>query len=212
MFVGTKKQAQGVVEEEAKRCGMFYVNERWMGGTLTNFKTLKKNIARLNEIEKMKEDGTFEKLPKKEVILLEREHRKLLRGLKGIRNMTALPSAVYIVDTVKEQTALREARRLNIPVVAIVDTNADPDEVDYPIPGNDDAIRSIKLITSIIAEAVIAGREISKPIEERTEVIAKPLEVEEAEVLSQEETLEETVLSTVFVPKEEEEEEKRIGF
>jgi len=211
LFVGTKKQAQEVVETEAKRCGMFYVNERWMGGTLTNFKTLKKNIARLNEIEKMKEDGTFEKLPKKEVILLEREHRKLLRGLKGIRSMTSLPSLVYIVDTVKEQTALREAKRLGIPVVAIVDTNADPDQVDFPIPGNDDAIRSIKLITSIMADAVIAGREVAKPTE-GGEIIAKPLEEEEVEVLSQEQELEETVLSTVFVPKEEEEEEKRIGF
>ncbi|HVN67648.1 MAG TPA: 30S ribosomal protein S2, partial [Candidatus Sulfotelmatobacter sp.] len=131
LFVGTKKQAQEAVEEEAKRCGMFYVNQRWMGGTLTNFKTLKKNIARLNEIEKMREDGTFEKLPKKEVILLEREHRKLMRGLGGIRQMVSLPSVVFIVDTVKEQTALKEARRLNIPVVAIADTNSDPDEVTY---------------------------------------------------------------------------------
>lgn len=211
LFVGTKKQAQEIVQEEAKRCGMFFVNQRWMGGTLTNFKTLKKNIARLNEIEKMREDGTFDKLPKKEVILLEREHRKLLRGLDGIRQMTSLPSAVFIVDTVKEQTALREARRLKIPVVAIVDTNADPDEVDYPIPGNDDAIRSIKLITSIIADAVIAGREKAKPLEERTVEIAAPLEEEAAEVLSQEGQLEETVLASVFIPKEEEEEE-RIGF
>lgn len=211
LFVGTKKQAQEAIEEEAKRCGMFFVNQRWMGGTLTNFKTLKKNIARLNEIEKMKEDGTFERLPKKEVILLEREHRKLIRGLGGIRLMTNLPSAVFIVDTQKEQTALKEARRLGIPVVAIVDTNADPDEVDYPIPGNDDAIRSIKLLTGLIAEAVIAGRELAKPVEERAEIIAAPLEVEEAETLSQEQQLEETVLAQVFVPKEEEE-EKRIGF
>lgn len=212
LFVGTKKQAQEVIEQEAKRCGMFYVNERWMGGTLTNFKTLKKNIARLNEIEKMKEDGTFEKLPKKEVILIEREHRKLMRGLGGIRQMTQLPAAVFIVDTQKEQTALREARRLNIPIVAIVDTNADPDEVDYPIPGNDDAIRSVKLLTSIIANAVLAGREAATAINsEEGEIIAAPLEVEEAETLSMEEHLEETIVTQVLVPKEEEE-DKRIGF
>ena len=142
LFIGTKKQAQEVIEEEAKRCNMFYVNQRWMGGTLTNFKTLKKNISRLNDIEKMKEDGTFEKLPKKEVILLEREHRKLIRGLGGIRQMTSLPSAIFVVDTIKEQTAIKEAKRLGVPVIAVVDTNSDPDEIDYPIPGNDDAIRS----------------------------------------------------------------------
>jgi small subunit ribosomal protein S2 len=211
LFVGTKKQAQEAVEEEAKRCGMFFANQRWMGGTLTNFKTLKKNIARMNDIEKMREDGTFAKLPKKEVIMLEREHRKLIRGLGGIRLMISLPAAVFIVDTKKEQTALKEATRLGIPIIAIVDTNADPDEVDYPIPGNDDAIRSIKLITSLIADAVIAGRELSKPIEERTIEIAVPLEVEEAEALHKEEQLEEAVLASILTPKEEEE-EKRIGF
>jgi len=211
LFVGTKKQAQEAIEEEAKRCGMFFVNQRWMGGTLTNFKTLKKNIARLIEIEKMKEDGTVEKLPKKEVIMLEREHRKLIRGLGGIRLMVALPAAVFIVDTKKEQTALKEARRLGIPIVAIVDTNADPDEVDYPIPGNDDAIRSIKLLTGIIAEAVIAGRELAKPAEERTVDIAVPLEVEVAEALTKEQQLEEDVLAAVKAPKETEE-EKRTGF
>jgi small subunit ribosomal protein S2 len=181
LFVGTKKQAQEAIEEEAKRCGMFFVNQRWIGGSLTNFKTLKKNIARMKDIEKMKEDGTFEKLPKKEVIKIEREYRKLVRGLSGIREMVSLPSAVFIVDSKKEQTALNEARRLKIPIVAIVDTNADPDEVDHPIPGNDDAIRAIKLLTSVIADAVVAGREISKPLEERTEEIAVPLEVKEEE-------------------------------
>jgi small subunit ribosomal protein S2 len=211
LFVGTKKQAMEAIEEEAKKCGMFYVNQRWMGGTLTNFKTLKKNIARLNDIEKMKEDGTYDLLPKKEVILLEREHRKLIRGLGGIRQMTSLPAAVFIVDILKEQTALKEARRLGIPIVAIVDTNTDPDEIDYPMPGNDDAIRSIKLLTSIVSAAVMAGREMAKPIEERTEEIAAPLEVEEAETLTMEEHLENTVLSQVIVPKEEEE-EKRVGF
>ncbi|MFH1386807.1 MAG: 30S ribosomal protein S2 [bacterium] len=214
LFVGTKKQAMEAVEEEAKRCGMFYVNQRWMGGTLTNFKTLKKNIARLNEIEKMKEDGTFERLPKKEVILLEREHRKLVRGLGGIRQMTSLPSAIFVIDTLKEQTAIKEAKRLNIPIVAIVDTNTDPDDVTYPMPGNDDAIRSIKLLTSIVASAVIAGRETAQAVEGAEggeEAIAAPLEVEEAEALTMEQQLEETVLSQVIVPKEEDE-EKRTGF
>jgi len=215
LFVGTKKQAMEAIEEEAKKCGMFFVNQRWMGGTLTNFKTLKKNIARLNEIEKMREDGTVEKLPKKEVIMLDREHKKLMRGLGGIRSMVSLPAAVFIVDTKKEQTALKEAVRLSIPVIAIVDTNADPDEVDYPIPGNDDAIRSIKLITSLIAQAVVAGREVAKPVEEgaeqTVEQIAVPLEVEAAEALSKEEQLEQAVLTSIITPKEEEE-EKRTGF
>ena len=212
LFVGTKKQAQEAVEEAAKRCGMFFVNQRWMGGTLTNFKTLKKNIARLNDIEKMKEDGTLEKLPKKEVILIEREHRKLVRGLGGIRQLTSLPAAVYIVDTKKEQTAVNEARKLGVPVIAIVDTNADPDEVDYPIPGNDDAIRAIKLVTGIIAEAVIAGREMAKPVEERSEEIAVPLEAvpEEAVALTEEQRIEE--LGLAKVKEKEEEKEKRIGF
>lgn len=210
LFVGTKKQAQESVEQEAKRCGMFFVNQRWMGGTLTNFKTLKKNIARLNQIEKMKEDGTFEKLPKKEVILIGREHRKLIRGLAGIRQMTQLPNAVFIIDTKKEQTALKEARKLGIPIVAIVDTNADPDEVDYPIPGNDDAIRAIQLLTRIIAEAVIAGREVSKPTEEMAaeEKEAAAEVPEEAEALSEEERLENLGLVKI----KEESEEKRIGF
>ena len=214
LFIGTKKQAQEAIEDEAKRCGMFFVNQRWMGGTLTNFKTLKKNIARLNEIEKMREDGTFELLPKKEVILIEREHRKLVRGLGGIRQMTSLPAAVFIVDTKKEQTAVNEARKLGIPIIAIVDTNADPDEVDLPLPGNDDAIRSIKLLTSIIADAVIAGREMAQPLEGKPEEIAVPLESEEApepeeaKVLSEEQRIEEAVLVKV----KEDEEEKRTGF
>ncbi|MBN2058720.1 MAG: 30S ribosomal protein S2 [Candidatus Saganbacteria bacterium] len=213
LFVGTKKQAQEAIEQEAQRCGMFFVNQRWMGGTLTNFKTLKKNIARLNDIEKMKEDGTFDLLPKKEVILIEREHRKLVRGLGGIRQMSNLPAIVFIVDTKKEQTAVNEARKLGIPIVAIVDTNADPDEVEYPIPGNDDAIRSIKLITRIAAEAVIAGREMSKPIEEgsegKAEDIAVPLEEEavpeEAQALSEEERIEQAGLIKI---KEENNEER----
>lgn len=218
LFVGTKKQAQEAVEEEAKRCGMFYVNQRWMGGTLTNFKTLKKNIARLNEIEKWKEDGTMEKLPKKEGILIDREHRKLVRGLGGIRTMTALPAVVFIIDTKREQTALNEALKLKIPVVAIVDTNADPEEVDYPIPGNDDAIRAIKLLTRLMAEAIITGREISKTTEEAAasggEEIAVPAEAaeevpEKAAALSEETRIEDAGLIKI---KEKTEEEKRTGF
>src|SRR3989338_6504017 len=210
LFIGTKKQAQEAVEEEAKRCGMFFVNQRWMGGTLTNFKTLKKNITRLNEIEKMKEDGAFDSLPKKEVILIEREHRKLVRGLGGIRQMTTLPTVVFIVDTKKEQTAVNEALKLGIPIVGIIDTNANPDEVDFPIPGNDDAIRSVKLLASIIAEAVIAGREISKPTEEKTEEIAVPLDtLEEAEAIEVEQIIEETVAPILI---KDEPEEKRTGF
>lgn len=210
LFIGTKKQAQEAVEEEARRCGMFFVNQRWMGGTLTNFKTLKKNITRLNEIEKMKEDGTFDKLPKKEVILIEREHRKLVRGLGGIRQMTTLPTVVFIVDTKKEQTAVNEALKLGIPIVGVIDTNADPDEVDYPIPGNDDAIRSVKLLASIIAEAVIAGREISKPAEEKTEEIAVPLDaLEAAEAIEVEQVIEETVAPILI---EDDSEVKRTGF
>jgi len=221
LFVGTKKQAMEAIEIEAQRCGMFFVNQRWMGGTLTNFKTLKKNIARLNEIEKMKEDGTAELLPKKEVILLEREHRKLVRGLGGIRQMDKPPSAVFIVDTQKEQTAVNEARKLKIPIVAIVDTNADPDEVDLPIPGNDDAIRSIKLLTGIIAEAVLAGREMTKAISDKAEEIAVPMEAaaettetaeptEEVKVLSEEERIENAGLAAVKT--EEAPKEKRVGF
>jgi len=218
LFVGTKKQAQEAVEEEAKRCGMFYVNQRWMGGTLTNFKTLKKNIARLNEIEKWKEDGTMEKLPKKEGILIDREHRKLVRGLGGIRTMTSLPAVVFIIDTKREQTALNEALKLKIPVVAIVDTNADPEEVDYPIPGNDDAIRAIKLLTRLMAEAIITGREISKTTEEAAasggEEIAVPAEAaeevpEKAAALSEETRIEDAGLIKI---KEKTEEEKRTGF
>jgi small subunit ribosomal protein S2 len=199
------------VEEAAKKCGLFYVNQRWLGGTLTNFKTIKKNIGRLNEIEKMKEDGTFEKLPKKEVIQIEREYHKLMRGLVGIRLMVNLPSVVFIIDTKKEQTALKEARKIGIPVVAIVDTNADPDEVDFPIPGNDDAIRSVKLLTNLIAEAVISGREVATSLEEGTEETAIPLEVvpEEAEALTEEERIE--AMGLIKIP-EVETEEKRIGF
>lgn len=159
LFVGTKKQAQEAVKTEAERCGMFYVNERWLGGTLTNFKTIKRRLDRLAELEKMEADGIMDKLPRKEVASLMREKTKLARFLGGIRGMIDLPGAVFVTDTRKDQNAVVEANKLEIPVIAIVDTNCDPDQIDYPIPGNDDAIRAIKLITSKIADAVIEARE-----------------------------------------------------
>ncbi len=160
LFVGTKKQAQEAIELEAKRCGMYYVNHRWLGGTLTNFKTLRKNIARLKDIEKQEASGIFERLPKKEVAGLLKEKAKIEKVLGGIRDMVALPTLIFVVDTKKETIAVKEARKIGIPVVGIVDTNCDPDEIDYPIAANDDAIRSVKLITSIIADAVLEGRQI----------------------------------------------------
>ena len=158
LFVGTKKQAQEVVADEATRAEMYYVNNRWLGGTLTNFKTVKASIERLKGIEKMATDGTFERLLKKEVLMLNKEGAKLERSLGGIKEMNRLPGAVFIIDPKKEHIAVAEANRLQIPVVAIVDTNCDPDMIDYVIPGNDDAIRSIKLFTANIAEACIEGR------------------------------------------------------
>ncbi|AEE91400.1 ribosomal protein S2 [Tepidanaerobacter acetatoxydans Re1] len=159
LFVGTKKQAQESIQEEAQRCGMFYVNQRWLGGMLTNFKTIRKRIDRLHELEKMEEDGLFEILPKKEVLNLLHEKERLEKNLGGIKDMTELPQAVFIVDPRKERIAIQEARKLQIPIIAIVDTNCDPDEVDYIIPGNDDAIRAVKLLTEKIADAVIEGRQ-----------------------------------------------------
>lgn len=158
LFVGTKKQAQEVVTQEAIRAGMFYVTQRWPGGLLTNFATVKKSINRLNEIERMKEDGTFEKLTKKEIARLEKELTKLKKNFSGIAAMERMPKAIFIVDTKKEDTAVKEALRLSIPIIGLIDSNCDPDLVDYPIPGNDDATKSIKLVTSIVADAVIEGR------------------------------------------------------
>ena len=158
LFVGTKKQAQEAVFEEANRCGMFYVNHRWLGGTLTNFATIRKSIARLKKLDEMKETGEYERLPKKEVLGLEREREKLEKALVGIKNMDRLPSAVFIIDPKKETIAVEEARRLAVSIVAIVDTNCDPTGIDYPIPGNDDAIRAVRLITSRMADAVNEGR------------------------------------------------------
>ena len=159
LFVGTKKQAQESIEAEAKRCGMFYVNNRWLGGTLTNFRTMQTRIKRLNDIDAMEKNGQFDVLPKKEVIKLCAEREKLLKNLGGIREMKKLPGALFIVDPRKERIAVAEARTLGIPIVAIVDTNCDPDEIDYVIPGNDDAIRAIRLIAATMANAVTEGRQ-----------------------------------------------------
>ena len=159
LFVGTKKQAQEAIKDEALRCGMFYVNERWLGGMLTNFNTIQTRIRRLRELEKMEEDGTFEKLPKKEVAQLNHEKEKLERFLGGIKDMKKKPGAMFSVDPRKERIAVAEAKRLHIPIVAIVDTNCDPDEIDYPIPGNDDAIRAVRLLCGKMADAVIEGNQ-----------------------------------------------------
>ncbi|MDD2579462.1 MAG: 30S ribosomal protein S2 [Eubacteriales bacterium] len=159
LFVGTKKQAQDSIREEAERCGMYFINNRWLGGTLTNYTTVKKRIARLMELEAMADNGTFDVLPKKEVAKLKLEQEKLDKNLGGIKTMSGLPSCVFVVDPRKEHIAVLEARRLNIPIVGIVDTNCDPDEVDYIIPGNDDAIRAVKLIAGKMADAVLEGRQ-----------------------------------------------------
>ncbi len=158
LFVGTKKQAQEVVHQEAVRCGMYYVTERWPGGLLTNFSTIKKSINRLKDIEKMREDGTFAKLTKKEVATLEKELGKLNKNFSGIVKMERMPRAIFIVDTKKEETAVREANRLNIPIIGLIDTNSNPDLVAFPIPGNDDATKSILTVTALICDAIIEGR------------------------------------------------------
>lgn len=157
LFVGTKKQAQEAVKDEAIRSNMYFVNQRWLGGTLTNFPTIQKRISRLLQLERMEEDGTFDVLPKKEVILLRKEMERLEKFLGGIKNMKQIPSAMFIIDPRKERIAVAEAHKLGIPIVAIVDTNCDPDEIDYVIPGNDDAIRAVKLLTNKMAEAVLEG-------------------------------------------------------
>ena len=159
LFVATKRQAQDVVSEEAQRCGMFYVNQRWLGGLLTNFATIQRSLGRLRDLEAMVTDGRYETLSKKEIARNEKEKRKLQKNLDGIRHMARLPDAIFIVDTKKEKIAVDEARKLKIPVLGIVDTNCDPDEVDYVIPGNDDALRSIRLFASKIADAIIGGRQ-----------------------------------------------------
>ena len=159
LFVGTKKQAQDSVKAEAERAGQFYVNQRWLGGILTNYKTISKRIKRISEIEKMEEDGLFEVLPKKEVVELKKEYDRLIKFLGGIRDMKSMPQALFVVDPRKERNAIAEARKLHIPIVGIVDTNCDPDEIDYVIPANDDAIRAVKLLTGKMADAILEGQQ-----------------------------------------------------
>ena len=158
LFVGTKRQAQDAIAEEAQRCGMYYVNERWLGGLLTNFTTIQRSLGRLRELEAMSTDGRYEALSKKEIARIEKEKRKLQKNLDGIRQMGRLPDALFVVDTRHEQIAVDEARKLKIPVIGIVDTNCDPDQVDFPVPGNDDALRAIRLFASRIADAILEGR------------------------------------------------------
>jgi small subunit ribosomal protein S2 len=165
LFVGTKRQAQDVIAEEAQRCGMFFVNERWLGGLLTNFATIQRSLGRLRDLEAMTTDGRYDTLSKKEIARNEKERRKLQKNLEGIRGMSRLPDAVFVVDTKKEKIAVDEARKLKIPVIGIVDTNCDPDEVDFVIPGNDDALRAIRLFASRIADAVISGRDMKQSVD-----------------------------------------------
>ena len=165
LFVGTKRQAKDVIAEEATRCEMFYVNERWLGGLLTNFATIQRSLGRLRDIEAMTTDGRYDTLSKKEIARNEKERKKLAKNLDGIRGMSRLPDAIFVVDTRKEQIAVDEARKLKIPVIGIVDTNCDPDEVDFVIPGNDDALRAIRLFASRIADAVISGRDMKQSVD-----------------------------------------------
>ncbi len=184
LFVCTKKQGQDIVKEEAERCGMFYINKRWLGGTITNFETIKKSIFKLKMLKKMEEEGIFEKLPKKEAMKLKRKKEKLEKYIGGIENMKRIPDALFIVDVVREENAVTEARKAGVPIVALVDTNADPDLIDYPIPANDDAIRAIRLLTSRIADAVLEGKMRREAIKlaEGEEAI-----IEEAEFVPEEE-------------------------
>ena len=209
LFVGTKKQAQEVIKQDAMRCGMYYVTERWPGGLLTNFSTIKKSINRLKDIEKMREDGTFAKLTKKEVAHLEKELGKLKKNFAGIVQMERMPKAIFIVDTKKEETAVREANKLSIPIIGLIDTNSDPDLITYPIPGNDDATKSISLVSSLLADTVIEGRKrflsylsqegvTLKPEEKKEELAPVILPEEEVKIKEIEEIVETTA------PQEEE--------
>ena len=205
LFVGTKKQAQDSISEEATRCDMFYVNRRWLGGMLTNFQTIKKSIDQLNKLEAMKNEDIYALLPKKEVLQLEKQRKRLEKSLGGIKNMDRLPGAVFVIDLKKERIAVSEARKLGIPSVGIVDSNCDPDEVDYIIPGNDDAIRAIRLFSSRIADAVIEGRQIYEKAlqEEQPEEEVEPGEAEPMEAVPAETTEEGPVADTPSEPKEE---------
>jgi small subunit ribosomal protein S2 len=213
LFVGTKKQAQEVIEEEAKRCNAFYINHRWLGGLLTNFQTIKKSIKRYKEIVQMEKDGIFESLTKKEIASLNKEREKLVKNLSGVIEMERLPGAIFIVDSKKEETAVLEAKRLNIPVVALIDTNCDPELIDYPVPGNDDAIKSIKLVTSFMAESILDGR---KRYDEVKAVMKKIKDkdaeaeagVEDASLIAPE--IEEEVIKKLAIDKEEAPKEKPV--
>ena len=193
LFVGTKKQAQECVKDAAIKSNMFYVDQRWLGGMLTNFKTIRKRIARLNKLEEMEQDGTFDVLPKKEVAALKNEMEKLEKNLGGIKNMTRMPGAMFVVDPKNERIAILEARKLNIPIIGLVDTNCNPEDVDYPIPGNDDAIRAVKLITDVMANAIIEGRQ-GEILEAEAEMVEETVATEEPtsieEVVAAEETAE----------------------
>ncbi len=211
LFVGTKKQAKDIIQEQAERCGAFYINERWLGGLLTNFQTVRKSIEKLKKLERMEAEGAFEILPKKEVVRLKKKKEKLEKYLKGIKNMEKIPDIIYVVDTVREELAVREAKKLGIPVVAIADTNCDPDLIDYPIPGNDDAIKAINLITTKIADAVLEGKSMREATVEETGEI----ESVEAEMLkkAEEEGVAEIKMSGVHganAPEKEEALEKAV--
>jgi small subunit ribosomal protein S2 len=212
LFVGTKKQAQEAVLEQAVRAGMYYVTERWPGGLLTNYATVKKSINRLREIEKMKEDGTFQKFTKKEIARLEKELYKLKKNFSGIAAMERMPGALFIVDAKKEETAVREARRLSIPIVGLIDTNCDPKLVDYPIPGNDDAAKSIRLIATLIADSIIAGRKkfLSYLSESGVAVDSEKEKAELPEVLPEEEKKIEEIEEIVETTTEAGEEDKSV--
>ena len=192
LFVGTKKQAQECMKEAAEKSGMYYVNQRWLGGMLTNFGTIRKRVERLNELETMQEDGTFDVLPKKEVILLKKEMQKLETNLGGIKDMDKLPGVIFLVDPKKERIAILEAKKLNIPTVGIVDTNCNPEDLDYPIPGNDDAIRAVKLIADVMANAVIEGKQgeslesVSEENEQSANASEEPTSMEEIAAKSEE--------------------------
>lgn len=205
LFIGTKKQAKDVIKEEALRCGVFYVTERWLGGELTNFATIKKSIKRLKEIQKMEEEGILQKLTKKEASRLSREQAKLNRNLEGVLEMAKLPATIYVVDSKKEEIAVAEANKLGIPVVGLVDTNCDPDKIDYPIPGNDDAIRSIKLITGIVADTILEGKKAYMEGKAAEEAKAEAAEEEERAVRVDEDAADEIKKKVLKGKKVEEE-------
>ena len=188
LFVGTKKQAQDCMKEAAEKSGMYYVNQRWLGGMLTNFETIQKRVQRLNELETMEQDGTFDVLPKKEVILLKKEMEKLQKNLGGIKEMKEIPGVLFVVDPKKERIAILEARKLNIPVVGLIDTNCNPEDVDYAIPGNDDAIRAVKLIADVMANAIVEGRQ-GESMDVQTEEVAEEMVAEAEEPTSMEEVV-----------------------